>query len=106
MFPVLYDMSLGASVVILAVLLLRLLLKSLPRRCFLLLWAVVLLRLLCPILPQTAFSVIPQSIAAFAEETIIAAEEREQISVLSAACRMARIRRCGQRWSGYRLCQD
>ncbi len=82
-FPVLFDMSLGASFVITAVLLLRLFCYRFPRRYFLILWAVVLLRLLCPTLPESAISVIPAETVSFAQETAL--PERTEVTVLSAA---------------------
>ena len=48
-FMEILDMSLQASAVILAVILIRLLLKSAPKIFSYALWSVVLLRLLCPI---------------------------------------------------------
>lgn len=83
LFPVLFDMSLGASFVIAAVLLLRLFCHRFPRRYFLILWAVVLLRLLCPILPESELSVIPPETLSFAQETAL--PERSEVTVLSAA---------------------
>ena len=83
LFPVLFDMSLGASFVIAAVLLLRLLCHRFPRRYFLILWAVVLLRLLCPILPESELSMIPPATVSFAKETAL--PERSEVTVLSAA---------------------
>ena len=83
LFPVLFDMSLGASFVIAAVLLLRLFCHRFPRRYFLILWAVVLLRLLCPILPESELSVIPPQMLSFAKETAL--PERSEVTVLSAA---------------------
>ena len=83
LFPVLFDMSLGASFVIAAVLLLRLFWHRFPRRYFLILWAVVLLRLLCPILPESELSVIPPETLSFAQETAL--PERSEVTVLSAA---------------------
>ena len=83
LFPVLFDMSLGASFVIAAVLLLRLFCHRFPRRYFLILWAVVLLRLLCPILPESELSMIPPETVSFAKETAL--PERSEVTVLSAA---------------------
>ena len=52
------NMGFTASFVIVAVLLLRLLLKKAPRRFSYLLWAVVLLRLVCPFTLESAASLI------------------------------------------------
>ena len=55
LFSTLLNMSLTASVVIAAVLALRLLLRKAPRAISYALWAVVLFRLLCPVsLPSAA----------------------------------------------------
>ncbi len=83
LFPVLFDMSLGASFVIATVLLLRLFWHRFPRRYFLILWAVVLLRLLCPILPESELSVIPPQTLSFAQQTAL--PERTEVTVMSAA---------------------
>ncbi len=57
-FLQLLNMSFTGGIVILAVLLLRLLLKKAPRRFSYLLWAVVLLRLVCPFTLESAVSLI------------------------------------------------
>lgn len=49
LFPIVCNMSLTASVVILAVLAVRLLLRRAPKVFSYALWAVVLFRLLCPV---------------------------------------------------------
>ncbi len=54
----LINMSFTSSIVIAAVLLLRLLLKKAPRRFSYLLWAVVLFRLLCPFTLESSFSLV------------------------------------------------
>ena len=54
------DMSIVASIVILAVLVVRLFLKRAPKRYSYILWAVVLFRLLCPFSIEGAFSIIPE----------------------------------------------
>ena len=53
-------MSLAASAVIVAVLLLRLVLRRAPKFFSYLLWAVVLLRLLCPVLIESPLGLIPK----------------------------------------------
>ena len=60
-YPVLsvLQMSLVASLVILAVILIRELLKKAPKICSYVLWSVVLFRLLCPISITTPFSILP-----------------------------------------------
>ncbi len=60
-FLQIYDMSKIASVVILAVLLIRLCLKRTPKVFSYALWAVVLFRLLCPINIEAPVSLIPQT---------------------------------------------
>ncbi len=62
LFPKLLNMSLAAGVLVLAVLLLRLVLKRAPKWLRCLLWALVAARLLCPWTPQSslsAFSLLP-----------------------------------------------
>lgn len=59
-FLTVLNMSLTASVVILAVILVRLLLKRSPRIFSYLLWLVVLIRLICPLVPETDFGIIPE----------------------------------------------
>ena len=82
LFPILFDMSVTASVVIVTVLCLRLFCHRFPRRYVLILWAVVLLRLLCPTLPESPLSIIPAETVSFAQETAL--PERTAISVGSA----------------------
>ncbi|MBE6658262.1 MAG: M56 family metallopeptidase [Ruminococcaceae bacterium] len=82
-FPTLYDMSAGASHLIVAVLLFRFFVRKFPKKYILLLWAVVLFRLLCPLQPTSNLSMIPQESVSFARDTTL--EERAEISVLSAA---------------------
>ncbi len=60
-FLQLYDMSKIASIVILAVLLVRLCLKRAPKGFSYALWAVVLFRLLCPVSIEAPVSLIPRT---------------------------------------------
>lgn len=53
------DMSLAASVVIPAVLFLRIILKKAPKICSFILWAAVLIKLLCPFTFRTDFGIMP-----------------------------------------------
>ena len=55
------NMSYAASVVIIAVLILRLLMRKLPKLFTYFLWALVLIRLLCPFEFETVWSVIPSA---------------------------------------------
>ena len=82
-FPTLYDMSAGASILIAAVLLFRFFVRKFPKKYILLLWTVVLFRLLCPLQPTSNLSMIPPESVSFARDTTLA--ERSEISVLSAA---------------------
>lgn len=59
LFITILNMSFTASIVILAVLLIRILLKRAPRIFSYALWAVVLLRLLCPFSFQADWGIIP-----------------------------------------------
>ena len=58
LFPIVCNMSLTASVVIVAVLLVRLLLRRAPKVFSYALWAVVLFRLLCPVSVTSAVSLL------------------------------------------------
>ena len=74
LFLKLLRMSLSASVLVLAVLVLRLVLRRAPKWTHVLLWALVALRLLCPFTVESSLSLQPQrtdelaqSIAGYAE---------------------------------------
>ena len=56
------NMSISASLVVLAVLVLRLLLKKAPKWIHVLLWSVVAVRLLCPVSFESPVSLMPDSI--------------------------------------------
>lgn len=58
LFPMILNMSLTASVVILLVLLVRLALRRAPKVFSYALWAVVLFRLLCPVSVGAGFSLL------------------------------------------------
>ena len=66
----LLNMSFTGGIVILAVLLLRMLLKKLPRKFSLLLWAVVLFRLLCPFTLESDLSFVRVNPTPLTEEII------------------------------------
>ncbi len=85
LFPTLYDMSAGAAVLIIAVLLFRFFARKFPKKYLLLLWAVVLFRLLCPLQPISNLSMIPPETVSFAQDTTLSYSERTEISVVSAA---------------------
>ncbi len=57
----LMNLSLGAGWLILAVVLLRLLFRRMPKWCFCLLWGLVALRLLCPFTIESSLSVQPSA---------------------------------------------
>jgi len=57
------NMSLSASALILAVILLRTFLKKAPKAMLCLLWVLVGIRLICPFTPQSDFSVIPDRVS-------------------------------------------
>lgn len=59
LFMTVLNMSITGTFVILAVLILRLLMKRLPRIYSYLLWSVVLLRLICPFAIEADFGIIP-----------------------------------------------
>ena len=60
LFTQIFNMSVSASYIVLAVLLLRLALKKAPKWLSLLLWAVVGLRLICPFTFESVWSLIPR----------------------------------------------
>lgn len=60
-FITIINMSISASWLILAVLILRLLLKKAPKWLNVLLWSIVAVRLLCPISIESALSLIPSA---------------------------------------------
>ena len=55
------NMSISAGWLILAVMLLRLVLRKIAKNLCCILWALVGIRLICPWLPQTVFSLIPSA---------------------------------------------
>ena len=82
-------MSINGGILILAVLLVRLLFRRVPRRFFLVVWVFVLIRLLCPLSLSNPFSPVP---AAFfgteaAGEGFVLADESSEISVETAESR-------------------
>ena len=58
-FLKIFGMSLEASVVVVAVLLLRLLFRNIPKWLHCLMWALVAVKLLCPIVPESPVSLMP-----------------------------------------------
>ena len=61
LFLTIINMSISASWIVLAVLLLRFLLKKAPKWLTVLLWAVVAIRLICPVAIESDVSLIPSS---------------------------------------------
>lgn len=59
LFVTILNMSIGVSICILAVMLLRLALWRAPKIFSYLLWAVVLVRLVCPVLPEADLGLVP-----------------------------------------------
>ena len=55
------NMSISASWIVLAVLLLRLLLKKAPKWITVLLWGIVAVRLICPFTIESVMSLIPSA---------------------------------------------
>ena len=71
------NLAISASWLIVAVILVRLLLKKTPRWIFCLLWGLVALRLICPFSLESALSLIPSSEAIPADITM---DRRPQIN--------------------------
>ncbi len=63
LFLTVINMSLSASWLILAVLILRLLLQKAPKWLHVLLWGMVAIRLICPFSIESVFSLVPQSLS-------------------------------------------
>lgn len=61
LFLKILNMSIAASYLVIAVVLLRLMLKKAPRWTFVLLWGIVALRLLCPFSIESMMSLIPSA---------------------------------------------
>lgn len=61
LFVKLLSTGFSAGWLILAILLLRVLLKRVPRRLICLLWALAAIRLICPVFVESAFSLIPDT---------------------------------------------
>lgn len=61
LFIAVVNMSVGASFCILAVMLLRLVLRRAPKIFSYLLWLVVLVRLVCPVLPEAKIGLVPDT---------------------------------------------
>ena len=55
------NMSISASFILLAVLLLRLILRKAPKWITLLLWGIVAVRLICPFTVESELSLIPET---------------------------------------------
>ena len=53
------DMSIAASWLIMAIIVLRIFLKRLPRKITCFLWALVAIRLVCPLAVESPFSLVP-----------------------------------------------
>ena len=82
-FPGVLRMSLSASWLVLAVLLLRVVLRRAPKWTHCLLWALVAVRLVCPLLPESDVSLMPQIAApAYSEEQTISAALDGNLPVL------------------------
>ena len=56
------SMSISASLLAVAVLVLRPLLKKVPKTVFCILWGFVAIRLICPVSPESSFSLIPTNL--------------------------------------------
>ncbi len=73
LFLQLLDMSITASFLVVAVVILRLVLKKAPKNMTILLWVPVAIRLLCPVSVESVFSLIPEKefVPAYQEATNI-----------------------------------
>lgn len=83
-FLKIFGMSLEASVVVAAVLLLRLLFRNVPKWLHCLMWALVAVKLLCPIVPESPVSLMPSQTLVergISESTIIQSVDAPSESV-------------------------
>lgn len=85
-FNTVLDMSITASLVIIAVLLVRLLLKKAPKKWSYALWLLVLLRLLCPISIESGLSLIPAQSRNIPQNTALD-EDVDTLAAIDAAQR-------------------
>ena len=87
LFRSVLTMSAGASLVILAVLALRIVLRKAPKRFSYILWALVIIRLLCPVFPESGISLMPgdMDVTAVLEAVTDQKEEAVQSFVPSAS---------------------
>ncbi len=83
LFMTVLNMSITGTLVILAVLVLRLLFKRLPRIYSYLLWSVVLLRLICPFAIEADFGIIP-SIRIGEEQAQREASDAEELRTIDS----------------------
>lgn len=60
-FIKIFNMSISAGWIVIAVMLIRLFLKKAPKRAVIFLWAIVAVRLLCPFSPESVLSLIPSA---------------------------------------------
>jgi len=67
LFLKLVNMSITASWLVAAVILLRLLLKKAPKALHCALWALVAIRLICPLFPESSLSLVPRQAPLTAE---------------------------------------
>lgn len=81
-FLAIFGMSVTASLLAVAVLALRLLLKKAPKALFCILWGFVAIRLICPISPESPFSLIPAKLAT--SDSVLDRVDFEKIRDLSA----------------------
>lgn len=61
LFLQIVNMSVAASWIVLAVLLLRFFLKDVPKWTYVLLWGIVAVRLICPFSLESSLSLIPSA---------------------------------------------
>lgn len=75
MFERLLEMSMQASILILVVLLVRLIIRKMPKGYSYVLWLLVLFRLLCPVFVESSFSLQPQVFIAEREVKVMSGAE-------------------------------
>ncbi len=81
-FLAIFGMSVTASLLTVAVLALRLLLKKAPKALFCILWGFVAIRLICPISLESPFSLVPAKLTA--SDSVLDRVDFEKVHALSA----------------------
>ena len=88
-FLAIFGMSVTASLLSIAVLALRLLLKKAPKALFCILWGFVAIRLICPISPESPFSLVPAKLTT--SDSVLDHVDFEKVRDLSAQATLSEL---------------